>query len=237
MLAIPAIDLRQGAVVQLVGGDYAKEEVRIEDPREVLRTWTMAGFQRLHVVDLDAATARGSNLAIVRDLLDESLLPVQAGGGVRTTEQVDDLLAAGAGWVVVGTRAIEEPGWLEEIAGANPGAIIVAADVRERRLVTHGWARAFPRDILDFVAELSGFPLGGLLVTAVHHEGRMQGTDLPLMEDVVEACAWPVLASGGIATMADLRALEDRGLAGAVLGMALYTGALDPQVVAEEFIQ
>lgn len=237
MLAIPAIDIRQGAVVQLVGGDYAKEALRIEDPRDVLRTWTSAGFLRLHLVDLDAATARGSNLAIVRDLLDESLLPVQAGGGVRTTDQVDDLLSAGAGWVVVGTRAIEEPSWLEEIAGANPGAIIVAADVRDRRLVTHGWARAFPRDVLDFVGELSGFPLGGLLVTAVHREGQMQGTDLPLMEDVAEACAWPVLASGGIATMGDLRALEDRGLAGAVIGMALYTGALDPRVVAEEFGQ
>jgi phosphoribosylformimino-5-aminoimidazole carboxamide ribotide isomerase len=237
MLAIPAIDIRQGAVVQLVGGDYAKEALRIEDPRDVLRTWTSAGFLRLHVVDLDAATARGSNLATVRDLLDESLLPVQAGGGVRTTDQVNDLLSAGAGWVVVGTRAIEEPSWLEEIAGANPGAIIVAADVRDRRLVTHGWARAFPRDVLDFVGELSGVPLGGLLVTAVHREGRMQGTDLPLMEDVAEACAWPVLASGGIATMGDLRALEERGLAGAVIGMALYTGALDSRVVAEEFGQ
>jgi phosphoribosylformimino-5-aminoimidazole carboxamide ribotide isomerase len=237
MLAIPAIDIRQGAVVQLVGGDYAKEALRIEDPRDVLRTWTSAGFLRLHVVDLDAATARGSNLAIVRDLLDESLLPVQAGGGVRTTDQVNDLLSAGAGWVVVGTRAIEEPSWLEEIAGANPGAIIVAADVRDRRLVTHGWARAFPRDVLDFVGELSGVPLGGLLVTAVHREGQMQGTDLPLMEDVAEACVWPVLASGGIATMGDLRALEERGLAGAVIGMALYTGALDSRVVAEEFGQ
>ena len=237
MLAIPAIDIRQGAAVQLVGGDYAKEAVRIEDPRDVLRTWTAAGFRRLHVVDLDAATARGSNLASVRELLDDSPLPVQVGGGVRTTDAVSALLSAGAGWVVVGTRAIEEPDWLEEIAGANPGAIIVAADVRDRRLVTHGWARSFPRDILDFVGELAGLPLGGLLVTAVHREGQLQGTDLPLMEDVAEQCAWPVLASGGIATMGDLRALEDRGLAGAVIGMALYTGTLDPRVVAEEFTQ
>jgi phosphoribosylformimino-5-aminoimidazole carboxamide ribotide isomerase len=237
MLVIPAIHIRQGAAVQLVGGDYSKETIRIEDPRDALRAWTAAGFQRLHLVDLDAATARGSNMVIVRTLLDESLLPVQVGGGVRTTDQVDELLSAGAGWVVVGTRAIEEPDWLEELASTNPGAIIVAADVRDRRLTTHGWARAFPRDILDFVGELSGIPLGGLLVTAVHREGQMQGTDLPLMEDVAEQCAWPVFASGGIATMGDLRALEDRGIAGAVVGMALYTGTLDPRVVAEEFTQ
>jgi len=237
MLAIPAIDIRQGAAVQLVGGDYSKEAVRIENPRAALQTWTAAGFQRLHLVDLDAATARGTNLAIMRDLLDVSLIPVQVGGGVRTTDQVNEFLSEGAGWVVVGTRAIEEPDWLEEISDANPGAIILAADVRNRQLTTHGWARAFPRDILDFVEELAGLPLGGLLVTAVHREGQLQGTDLPLMEDVAEACDWPVLASGGIATMGDLRALEDRGLAGAVVGMAFYTGALDPRVVAEEFSQ
>ena len=237
MLAIPAIDIRQGAAVQLVGGDFSREAVRITDPRDALRLWTSAGFRRLHVVDLDAATARGSNLPAVRDLLEDSDLPVQAGGGVRTTEHVEHLLSAGARWVVVGTRAIEEPDWLEEIAGANPGAIIVAADVRDRRLATHGWARSFRGDVLDFLRDLSGVPLGGVLVTAIHREGQMQGTDLPLMEDVAEASPWPVLASGGIATMADLRALEDRGLAGAVIGMALYTGTLDPRLVAEEFTE
>ena len=137
--------------------------------------------------------------------------------------------------MVVGTRAIEDPDWLREIAEANPGAIVLAADVRDRRVVTHGWTRELPRNILDLIDELSGVPLGGLLVTAVHREGQMAGTDLPLMEDVAEASEWPVLASGGISSMNDLRALEERGLAGAVLGMALYTGALDPRILAEEF--
>lgn len=223
--------------MQLTGGDFSKDAVRIGDPRDALRTWTAAGFRRLHLVDFDTATARGTNLAVVRDLLAESPLPVQVGGGVRTTDQVAELLSAGAGWVVAGTRAIEEPDWLEEIAGTYPGAIIVAADVCDRRLTTYGWARAFPWDILDFAGELAGLPLGGLLVTSTHHEGRMKGTDLPLMEDVAEQCAWPVFAAGGIATMGDLRGLEDRGIAGAVVGMALYTGALNPRIVAEEFAQ
>jgi phosphoribosylformimino-5-aminoimidazole carboxamide ribotide isomerase len=235
MLAIPAIDLREGCVVQLVGGDFEKEKIRIGDPRDVARRWTGYGFQRLHVVDLDAATGRGTNRPLVRDLLTDATTPVQVGGGVRTTEAIESLVSDGAAFVVVGTRGVDDPDWLREIADANPGTIVLAADVRERRVVTHGWTRELPRNILDLVDDLSGVALGGLLVTAVHREGQMAGTDLPLMEDVAEASDWPVFAAGGIATMHDLRALEDRGLAGAVLGMALYTGALDPRTIAEEF--
>jgi phosphoribosylformimino-5-aminoimidazole carboxamide ribotide isomerase len=235
MLAIPAIDLREGCVVQLVGGDFANEKIRLGDPRDIARRWTGYGFQRLHVVDLDAATSRGSNRSIVRDLLADAATPVHVGGGVRTTEEVESLLSDGASRVVVGTRAIEDPDWLREMADTNPGAIILAADVRDRRIVTHGWTREQPRNILDLIDDLDGVPLGGLLVTAVHREGQMAGTDLPLMEDVAAASGWPVFASGGIASMNDLRALEERGLAGAVLGMALYTGVLDPRILAEEF--
>jgi phosphoribosylformimino-5-aminoimidazole carboxamide ribotide isomerase len=235
MIAIPAVDLRDGAVVQLVGGSYQQERVRLDNPIDVARSWERYGFNRLHVVDLDAATERGSNLPIVRNLLFDLGVPIQVGGGVRTGSFVEELLEAGAAQVVVGTRAIEEPEWLIELAQRHPGEIIVACDVRERRVTTRGWSRTMPVDILDVVDTLSSLPLGGLLVTAVHREGQMQGTDLPLMEDVVEASNFPVFASGGVATMQDLRALEHRGLAGVVIGMALYTGALDPTVVAGEF--
>ncbi|HEY2850349.1 MAG TPA: 1-(5-phosphoribosyl)-5-[(5-phosphoribosylamino)methylideneamino] imidazole-4-carboxamide isomerase [Gemmatimonadaceae bacterium] len=235
MLAIPAIDLREGCVVQLVGGDFEKEKIRIGDPRDVARRWAGYGFQRMHVVDLDAATRRGNNRAVVRDLLADATTPMQVGGGVRTSEAIETLLSDGANRVVVGTRAIDDPDWLREVADANPGAIVLAADVRDRRVVTHGWTRELPRTILDLIDDLAGLPLGGLLVTAVHREGQMAGTDLPLMEDVAEASDWPVIASGGIASMHDLRALEDRGISAVVLGMALYTGILDARVVAEEF--
>jgi phosphoribosylformimino-5-aminoimidazole carboxamide ribotide isomerase len=237
MIAIPAVDLRDGAVVQLVGGSYQQERVRLDNPLDVARSWERYGFNRLHVVDLDAATERGSNLAIVRNLLFDLGIPMQVGGGVRSGDLVEELLEAGAAQVVVGTRAIEEPEWLAGLAARHPGEIIVACDVRERRVTTRGWSRTMPVDILDVVDELSSLPLGGLLVTAVHREGQMLGTDLPLMEDVVEASNFPVFASGGVATMEDLRALEHRGLAGVVIGMALYTGALDPIVVAGEFGQ
>jgi phosphoribosylformimino-5-aminoimidazole carboxamide ribotide isomerase len=235
VIAIPAVDLRDGACVQLVGGSYKQERIRLEDPVEVARSWERYGFNRLHVVDLDAATERGSNIGVVRILLTEAGVPVQVGGGVRTGEAVEELLEAGAAQVIVGTRAIEDTEWIAGLASRHPGEIIVACDVRERRVTTRGWSRTMPVDILDVVDELNGLPLGGLLVTAVHREGQMQGTDLPLMEDVAEASNFPVFASGGVATMQDLRALEHRGMAGVVIGMALYAGALDPVVVAGEF--
>ena len=235
MIAIPAVDLRDGACVQLVGGSYREERVRLDYPVEVARSWQRYGFSRLHVVDLDAATGRGSNRSVVRSILDDADVPVQVGGGIRSGDLVEELLEAGASNVIVGTRALEEIEWLAGIAGSHPGEIIVACDVRERRVTTRGWVRTLPVDILDAVDELNSLPLAGLLVTAVHREGQMQGTDLPLMEDVAEASNFPVYASGGIATMQDLRALEHRGIAGVVIGMALYTGALDPVVVAGEF--
>lgn len=235
MIAIPAVDLREGACVQLVGGSYADEAVRLENPLEVARAWVRAGFQRLHVVDLDAATARGNNAAIVREILAEVPAAIQVGGGVRSGDTIERLLDEGAAWVVLGTRALEEPEWLAGTASSFPGQLIVAADVRERSVVTRGWARTLSRTVLDVIEQLNDIPLGGVLVTAVHREGQLAGTDLFLMEDVADLSVHPVIASGGISTMNDLRELADRGIAAAVIGMALYTGALDARAVAEEF--
>lgn len=235
MLAIPAIDLRDGRCVQLVGGDYEQEALRLDDPLEVARTWVAAGFSRLHIVDLDAATGRGRNRDLVRELLQQPGVPAQVGGGVRDDESVDALLDDGAEYVVVGTRGVEDPRWLEEQAERVPGRLILAADVRGRTVVSRGWTKDTTRNILDLIDELRELPLAGLLVTAVQNEGKMQGTDLALMADVADASPWPVIASGGVGSMQDLRALDDRGIAAVVLGMALYTNALDPRVVAEEF--
>jgi len=235
MIAVPAVDLREGAVVQLVGGKYEQEKVRLGDPLGVARHWETMGFCELHVVDLDAATGRGSNTAIVRDILLERTGAVQVGGGIRDGDAIERLVEDGAARVVVGTRAVEEWSWLEEMTDRFPSRLVVAADVRERRVVTRGWTRTLPRDVIDVVQELNRLPLAGLLVTAVHREGQLQGTDLPLMEDVASESDFPIYASGGITTLNDLRALEDRGVHGAVIGMALYTGAIDPRVLADEF--
>ena len=221
--------------MQLVGGDYTAEQIRLDDPRSVAREWIEEGFGRLHVVDLDAATGRGRNDEIVRDILRDASVPVQVGGGVRDEARIEQLLADGATWVVVGTRAVEDEDWRTEMAMKYPGRLIIAADVKERYVVTRGWTRTVNTEVVTFMEELSGLPLGGVLVTAVHREGLMQGTDLTLMEDVAAACAWPLLASGGVTSLEDMRALEHRGVAGAVVGMALYTGAIEARRLAEEF--
>ena len=235
MIVIPAVDLRAGKCVQLVGGSYDNESLRLDNPVEVARSWTQQGFERVHLVDLDAATGRGSNAELVREILRDVEAVFQVGGGVRESDDIERLLREGADRVVVGTRALTEPWWLEEMAEGFPGQLIVAADVRGRQLVTHGWSRAGGRDVLSYVEELNELPLAGVLVTAVHLEGQMQGADLFLMEDVVESSAHPVIASGGIASTTDLRNLAERGVSAAVVGMALYTGALDARSTAEEY--
>lgn len=237
MIAIPALDLRDGTCVQLVGGSYDDERIRLSNPIGVAHIWRDAGFRRLHLVDLDAATGRGSNAELVRRILEGDDLHIQVGGGVRTGEQVRQLMDDGAWQVVVGTRAIEDRDWLAVLAEGFPGAIVVAADVRERQLVTHGWTRAQPLGVIEFINEINTLPLGGILVTAVHREGQMKGADRQLMEDVVEASEFPVQAAGGISGMSDLRALADCGVAAAIIGMALYTGAVDPRAAAEEFTE
>ena len=238
MIVIPAVDLRDGACVQLVGGSYANEVVREPDPLDAVRRWAESGFRRLHVVDLDAATGRGSNAEAVSAVLAEAVrlgLEPQAGGGVRDDAAVARLFDAGAGRVVVGTRAVEDPAWFATLVQRHPGRIIAAADTRERRLVARGWQATLAHDVVDAVRSLGALPLAGILVTAVHREGGLGGTDLPLMREVAAATGTPIIASGGITTLKDLRSLASGGIAGAVVGMALYTGALEPRATAKEF--
>ena len=236
MIVIPSIDLAGGECAQLAAGSYEHQAVRISDPVGVARSWGAYGFNCLHVVDLDASAGRASNEDAVQDILREPL-EVQVGGGVRSGETIERLLRQGATRVVIGSRALEEPDWLEEMASLFPDALIVAADVRDRRVATRGWSRTLPLHVLDVMEELNELALAGVMVTATHREGQLGGTDLLLMEDLADLSQFPVYASGGIATLADLRSLEDRGVAAAIIGIALYNGALDPRVVAEEFAE
>jgi len=235
MIAIPAVDLRDGACVQLVGGSYDHERVRISDPVAVAHSWTAMGFERLHVVDLDAATGAGSNDGVVRDILGTVPAHVSVGGGIRSSDRVAELLALGAAYVVIGTRALEDPDWLAEQAARFPGRLIVAADVRGGRLATQGWRHSLDRDVLTVIRELGVLPLAGVLVTAVDVEGTLRGPALDLVSRAAAASSAPVIASGGVGTMDDLRALERTGASAVVIGMALYSGAIDPLSLIGEF--
>jgi phosphoribosylformimino-5-aminoimidazole carboxamide ribotide isomerase len=237
MIAIPALDLRGGACVQLAAGSYDQELIRIPDPVGVALAWRQYGFRHLHVVDLDAVAGRGANTPEIQAVLGATDVEVQLGGGIRTRDLIQRSLDDGAQRVIIGTRALEDPDWLAEMSTVFPGSIVVAADVRGRRILSHGWTRTHPKLVLDLIEELNGLPLAGVLVTAVHREEAMNGTDLPLMEDVAEIAEFPVFASGGLGRVNDLRALADRGVAAAVVGMALYSGAMDPRSVADEFAE
>ncbi len=235
MIVIPAVDLRDGCCVQLVGGSFQQEKVRLDDPVSIARRWETDGFSCIHVVDLDAAMRTGSNSETISSILSSVACDVQVGGGIRTEDQIEDLLREGASRVIVGTRAVEERDWLSGIAERFPGIILVAADTRGRDVVTRGWTRTSSRNVIDLVEELNDVPLAGVLVTAVHVEGQMLGPDLRLLEDVVDASAHPIHCSGGIRGMSDLHALADEGVAATVVGMAIYTGELDPRAAAEAF--
>jgi phosphoribosylformimino-5-aminoimidazole carboxamide ribotide isomerase len=235
MIAYAAIDLKGGRVVQLVGGRPDAERVSLPDPVAVARDWEGAGFRSLHVVDLDGALGSGGNRAAIHGILENATVPVQVGGGIRSTAAVAELLEAGAAAVVVGTRAIEDGAWLSEIASRWPGRVVLAADVRGDEVVVRGWTAgsgARPADLFDRAADL---PLAGVLVTDVGREGRMEGVDAPLFRRLARATTHRLLASGGIAGPADLAALRGAGAAGAVLGMALYTGAVDAAAIAGEY--
>ncbi len=261
MIACPAVDLRGGRVVQLVGGRPEAERVSLPDPVAVARRWVEAGFRALHVVDLDAALGNeavpqadaatgdvpasgidmpgdagpASNRAAIAAILAAVDVPVQVGGGIRDDESADALLDAGAARIVVGTRAVEDPAWLEALATRRPGRVVVAADIRDGLVVTRGWTATTALEATSLLARLDALPLAGVLVTDVSREGRMAGADADRFAALAAATRHPLVASGGIRDVHDLRALARAGIAGAVLGMALYTGALDARATAREF--
>ena len=234
MIAIPALHLRDSAAVQPVHSGAAGDRLRLGDAASIARNWTHAGFHRLHVFDGDAEVNAGSNSSMVEDLIRDSGLEVQVAGGIRSAEQVQHYFDCGATSVVVGDRAFEEPEWLANLTELFPGTIVVATDVRERRIATRGWVRTLPLDIFDVVDDLNGLRLGGLLLSQ-STEFRGSPFDLNLFEDVADAADFPVFAACGIVAMNDLRALEHRGIAGAVIDVALYSGDLDARAVAGEF--
>jgi phosphoribosylformimino-5-aminoimidazole carboxamide ribotide isomerase len=236
MIAWAAIDLRGGRVVQLVGGRPEEERISLADPEAVARTWMAAGFAGLHVVDLDAALGSGSNEAAIEAVVSAAgPVPVQVGGGIRSTERASAVLAAGAARIITGTRAVEDPAWLADIAARWPRRVIVAADVRHGEVVVRGWTAGSGRRIEELLQALDGLPLAGILVTDVTREGRMAGIDTALFARLVNATELPILASGGVARAEDLAGLAGTGAAGVVLGMALYTGALDAPAIAQEY--
>lgn len=235
MRAVPAVDVRRGRCVQLVGGRPEEERVSLPDPAAVARRWWSAGFRSLHVVDLDAALGSGDNRDVVRRILDATGADVQVGGGVRDEAAVEGLLAGGADRVVVGTRAVADPKWLAAVSRSRPERIVVAADVRAGEVLLRGWTEGAGVAVEELLARLGPLPLAGVLCTDVSREGRLEGIERGSVRRVLDAATHPVWISGGITTLDELAFLAEAGAEGAVLGMALYRGVLDAETVAREY--
>jgi phosphoribosylformimino-5-aminoimidazole carboxamide ribotide isomerase len=234
-LAIPAVDLREGRCVQLVGGRPEDERISRPDPVGVAAEWRAMGFGRIHVVDLDAALGLGDNLKVIEKIIAGAPGPVQVGGGVRDEARIEALLALGVDAVIVGTRAVEDPTWLGAVATAHPGKVAVAADVRDGEVLRRGWTEGSSLQVADFMETLAPLPLAGVLCTDVGREGQMKGIHREAVAELLAGAPHPVWISGGVTTLDDLAFLETQGAAGAVLGMALYTETLDPAQVASRW--
>lgn len=231
-VAIPAVDLKGGRCVQLVGGRPEDERVSLPDPVGVARRWRDAGFRVLHVVDLDAALGTGDHLSLVERIAREVPGELQVGGGIRDRDRARALVGAGVDRIIVGTRAVEDPEWLAGLADALPGRVAVAADIRDGLVLSRGWTEASELEVESFLRGLGALPLAGVLCTDVGREGRVEGIDRRQVRAVLDASPHPVWISGGVTTLDELDFLAHRGAAGAVLGMALYSGVLDPDPVA-----
>jgi phosphoribosylformimino-5-aminoimidazole carboxamide ribotide isomerase len=235
VILIPAIDLKDGRCVRLAQGRMADATVFSDDPVAVARRWRDEGCRRLHLVDLDGAFAgepRNREL-IARVIEAAGGVPVQIGGGIRTESDVEDYLSAGARQVIVGTRAVEDPPFLERIAAHFPGRIILGLDARGGRLATGGWEVTKNVAALEFARWAGTLGIFAIVYTDIDRDGMLTGVNVQATVAVAEAAGVPVIASGGIATLDDIQALKAAfaasggRLMGAITGRAIYTGALD----------
>ena len=235
MIVAPAVDLRGGRCVQLVGGVPGSERVSLPDPVVVAERWWELGFGTLHVVDLDAALGDGDNQELIGSLIAATGAETQVGGGLRTDSAVQAVLDLGADRAIVGTRAVEDPPWLEALADRHPNRVVVAADVRDGRVLTRGWTEDSALELGVLLERVAPLPIAGLLVTDVGREGKLDGVNESHVRSTVSRATRPVWISGGVTDTNDLRLLEECGAHGAVVGMALYEERMDATAVAKDY--
>ena len=228
----PSIDLRGGQVVRLEQGDFARETVYDENAVTVARRYEAAGARWIHVVDLDAArSGTAANLGIVEAVCAAVDCNVQASGGVRSVEDAGERLAAGAARVVIGTAAVEQPELVDELCSTHPGRVAIGLDAHGRDVAVRGWEQSTGIDLLELVARFADSAASALVVTDIGRDGIFAGPDIEGLTAVLGATTLPLIASGGVGGISDLTALRaievgGRGLAGVIVGRALYEGRI-----------
>ncbi|HXQ12237.1 MAG TPA: 1-(5-phosphoribosyl)-5-[(5-phosphoribosylamino)methylideneamino]imidazole-4-carboxamide isomerase [Caulobacteraceae bacterium] len=232
MILYPAVDLKDGRCVRVVRGDLATATVFNEDPAEQAETWAKAGFEWLHVVDLNgSAEGHAVNDAAVEAILSAVSIPVQLGGGIRTRADIEAWIEAGVSRVILGTVAVRDPGLVRDAARDWPEQVAVSVDVRKGKVAVQGWLEDTDLEALTVARRFEDAGVSALIVTDIDRDGAMLGFNVDVFGRIADAVSIPVIAAGGLASVADIEALRAREgvpIAGAVLGRALYNGAILP---------
>ena len=227
-MVIPAVDVLDHQVVQLVGGVPGSQQIVMPNPADVAEMWVDKGARYLHLVDLDGAFGKENNIPVFKRIIRDVGVPVQVGGGIRSAETIDDLISAGADRVVVGTKAVKEPEWLAEMADRHPGRIVLGLDTKAGRIAIKGWQESAQMTVGEMFDIIRDLPLAGVLNTNVDVEGQKRGIDERQARDFISRCPCDVISSGGVTSRIDADILADAGAVGAVVGLALYTEVIKP---------
>jgi phosphoribosylformimino-5-aminoimidazole carboxamide ribotide isomerase len=223
----PAIDLLGGKCVRLEQGDYRREMVFADDPASVAVDFQRHGAEHLHLVDLDGArTGRPMNLDAVRAILDAVDMQCELGGGIREEATIESLLETGLARLVLGTSALKRPTWFREMCEKFPNRLALGVDARHGMVATDGWLETSSTSAVDLVQQFTDAPLAAVIYTDIATDGMLQGPNVAAMRQMQESIDLPIIASGGVTTASDVAALAAAGLAGAIVGKALYVGTL-----------
>ena len=228
MLLLPAIDLRGGQCVRLRQGDYSQETVFGADPAAVARRWVEQGAKYLHVVDLDGARqARPVNGDSVRAIVQASGVPCELGGGLRQEEHIAEALAWGVDRVILGTKALQDPTWCAAMCRKYPDKVALGIDARGGRVAIEGWLETSDRSVFEMARDCASFAPAALIYTDIGKDGMLAGPSVEATAEIARAVAVPVIASGGVTSLDDIRRLMRTRVAGCIVGRALYEGWLD----------
>ncbi len=233
MLLIPAIDLKDGHCVRLKQGDMDQSTTFGEDPAAMARKWVDAGARRLHLVDLNGAFAgKPKNYAAIKAILKEvgSEIPVQLGGGIRDLDTIEKYIDGGLRYVIIGTAAVKNPGFLKDACSAFGGHIIVGLDAKDGKVATDGWSKLTGHEVVDLAKKFEDWGVESIVYTDIGRDGMLTGINIDATVKLAQALTIPVIASGGLGSMQDIEnlcAVENEGIEGVICGRAIYSGDLD----------
>jgi phosphoribosylformimino-5-aminoimidazole carboxamide ribotide isomerase len=234
VLIIPAIDLKDGRCVRLKQGDMASATVFSDDPLAMAKHWLAQGAKRLHIVDLNGAVAgKPKNEKVIRDIIKAvgEQLPIQIGGGIRDLDTIESYIDAGVHWVVIGTAAVKNPGFLSDACYAFPGHIIAGLDAKEGKVAVEGWSKLTGHDVVDLAKKFEEYGVEALIYTDIGRDGMMGGVNIEATLKLAQAIQTPIIASGGLNGIPDVQRICEKlvpeGIIGAIAGRALYEGKLD----------